>query len=1600
MSDYSALAPSDGVTLTALNNGDVVLNISSSSFTKYDEFKNATHQSIHMFSANDDAPAAILNDEDCLGTDKNGAIFIKPHVLSGLEIPLIHNIHFTISYLKDDGVSIEVMRRFKLVPVLGEMDQPVIESISSKSNGTEAILKIAPHEDSEHSKARRDDIMKVEIVVYDILAKTKVTTNVDHQESGEYTVTGITLGKSYRFSCFMRNSSGNFSRTSDFVEYTSTNKIDIDDEDVTAEIIDGGDLRVTVDAQSFNDITGSVAEIDAYRPLQLIVRTAIVPADMIEQSDYVPTKDSEWSVSTFNFSKPKTGSTASTLAAQSVLVPAVNGFTVVYQAAIVNGNGTGLFSTLDNESIEVNEPGAPELTVGDKFAVKSEIKQVTTGLQLIGYEFVATDKDDVALTGGAWSFETSEKLISGATASSTIGLSSFSGIKGNGDGLYPTVSTRAAAAKFTPASTIAAPFVIIKSRGVYVEVDDLETTNFLKKSYARGDFSCSGTINSSLKLTINAMDWVLPGAVRVYGDWAYSEQKISSVSLTAFTAPTATYSVVGSKTYATVKLTHANRIASGSALLSHSAFAEEHKAELMYILINKVTKEEFILGANVYNKELIRMVELTSGEKQDWVLVARVLKGAVKLGESAEASVSVPLVPGASRPLSGRYTCDSAIIATTTDYVLAHSAADLSGALKARFAIDYISKLSEAQNVTFAQDHLYEPAFYMSDLQVSSKANPLAQPLETEWGAAGGAKYSATKTGDNSTPVKYFNVMTVITLADHKRYRVNLYRRFVLKSTKNAAQPSYINDISPTRFEFITTIGTDQATFTAQGSEGRVDVQFESPAATASSKLINKYLGGFRNEVLIGEEVVKSSSEDVFSFLVSSKLQEMSVTGRRSHANPNSIFSNGLKLVDAERVCSDESGGVLVNVMAGPAKLTGVSVETVLNTNGTYSIKFMCDKPASGVTAKVSVTYDDDAEENNDQRTEYTIDGAVSDDATKFQKTVLHSTLITDFNSRVSAKDFIEDGVICNFVADDDNSDKHSEPVAVSYKPNMESTLAVADFKVEKFAGGLKVSTDKLSVQQLGGNANLSVKIVATDSSSKKFGDAKLITLGSAGLSETILLSSGVHTVSVIIQKSDLHVLKPIALGSFAAGAALLAAKADTFKVTNALQSVTASWTKISSLPTGWTIGEQALYVTGLDADGNQIWYIDANSNDFAPANPGTAPTVVLPAPTAPQIVNAPAQIVQPAGPEPTVVPSAGSGPQIVQPAGLEPAFVDEAGDAPTVVDEAGPEPDEVDEAELHEAWALATAARADYLIAKADYDAAVAARAVYDVAKDQWDIDVDARNVYLAAKAQFDIDVAARAVYLTAKAQWDIDVAARNTYLSAVSAHNTYLVAKATWDGHVAARAAYLIVKAEWDAASALYADYTSDNEAAFASKTGTSPLDSKRPFTVTSGTSKELRGFTVGESLSISLETTYIKTGETNQVARVETQAVCGGAPLFKDFTYESSDGVVYALINQQGAYLKDFLLFATYADGVVGEGLIRIPLTNWTSKTRKAEDCMVTIVLPAGPKPTGIMGFMLSSNGSMMAADPDGTFGQDSVEADSPYQRGSADEVKIIL
>ena len=1124
--------------------------------------------------------AVVFNDEACWYINSTGVKLLKSeYLLTGLETPLIHEIHVSIRFGADE-------KRYKKesVKVLGDMDIPVIVSVGAGSDGTDTavqedvLLTIEPNATSTHAKLLTDDINNVRIQ----MVSTAGTASYDFAPAvnGKYTISNLAVGTEYKFSCFMYNSSNNSSVKSNIKSHTvsNTRAVPTPTTLLTHTILDGKDLRLNVSSITDNDATiGTVQQIADFRYKAILLRTFVVPANKLLPAAYVPLEKEFSAPTRFDFSYDSS-TKKSTLAASALKLSDMNGRTVVYQAAMVNTNGTGVWSTIARVTVAVAVAPAPAITVGADLSV-SAVAHSVVGLQLLGYEYSTVDANGTDLDYGAWSCD-GELEIAGSKTTASVTLSAFNGILGNGADLYPSVSSRSPVVKYVVDGTASAkPYFKLRARAIYAPLGSLVATNFLKSGQSYGRADGSGTLALGLKINANLI--LAVGYSPITTEWATSATQVVTVPLTAVAVGSITgpaISVEGERIYATISMADAEA--------THKTFlAANAKSVVSYYVMDKknpsAARVPLVVGAYELpsTTKLSAKFEIPRGRGHEYVLMGEVLLGADKIGSIPERAVALPVVvQGADRALAGMYTSHPADILAADDEILAHNAAE-----SAVFAIEYSGKFSEDN----AMDDLYDDSKVEADYKLTNFKTSDDLILGGDWAALGTQPTVAVEKKIHSKNGKKYFVFKINTsLSALKRHKCEFHRQYQMVG--NAA--AKIVDQFPTSIEFIPVKAPSAPVFDAHGEEGIINASFESnesSLAAAQRAEIEKSLSGMRNDLSLYANrkfaVVKGSTEEEFShaLLATNALVE----GSRSYDHPKKYISNGLVSVDADRVSSAAHGRVELNLTAGPAKLTGVSVKTIL-TAGTHYIKFMCDKPATGISAQVAVSYDDKSEENNDQRFEHAL-AQDSVDATKFSATVTHTDLKTILGS-LTDKNLIENGVRCVFTASE--GVRGSAPVAVSHKPNMASTLVAADFKVEQLAGGLKVSTDALSAQQLGGNATLQIKIIASQNSLvDQYGEAKIITLGASGLNETISFGSGIHAVSVIIQKSDLHDQKTIGLGNFAAGAALDAAL--TFKVAaDSKTSLKVDWTHATAL-SGWALAEQRLYVTGLDLAGKKIWY-------------------------------------------------------------------------------------------------------------------------------------------------------------------------------------------------------------------------------------------------------------------------------------------------------------------------------------------------------------------------------------------------------------------------
>jgi hypothetical protein len=111
---------------------------------------------------------------------------------------------------------------------------------------------------------------------------------------------------------------------------------------LTHTILDGKDLRLNVSSITDNDATiGTVQQIANFRYKAILLRTFVVPANKLLPAAYVPLEKEFSAPTRFDFSYDSS-TKKSTLAASALKLSDMNGRTVVYQAAMVNTNGTGV----------------------------------------------------------------------------------------------------------------------------------------------------------------------------------------------------------------------------------------------------------------------------------------------------------------------------------------------------------------------------------------------------------------------------------------------------------------------------------------------------------------------------------------------------------------------------------------------------------------------------------------------------------------------------------------------------------------------------------------------------------------------------------------------------------------------------------------------------------------------------------------------------------------------------------------------------------------------------------------------------------------------------------------------------------------------------------------------------------------------------------------------------------------------------------------------------------------------------------------------------------------------------------------------------------
>ena len=135
------------------------------------------------------------------------------------------------------------------------------------------------------------------------------------------------------------------------------------------------------------------------------------------------------------------------------------------------------------------------------------------------------------------------------------------------------------------------------------------------------------------------------------------------------------------------------------------------------------------------------------------------------------------------------------------------------------------------------------------------------------------------------------------------------------------------------------------------------------------------------------------------------------------------------------------------------------------------------------------------------------------------------------------------------------------------------------------------------------------------------------------------------------------------------------------------------------------------------------------------------------------------------------------------------------------------------------------------------------------------------------------------------------------------------------------------------------------------------------------------------IGKKITVVLETSFTHSTEATQVVRVSDYDVPSGAPEFKALEWDSTNGVLKALVAHNGVAIKQFMLLAGYAAGKpLGKVLMNVDLTGFDSIADVSADSVVRYLIAfdqSKPMPSGILAILMNENGVDVNADP-ATFG----------------------
>lgn len=1072
----------------------------------------------------------------------------------------------------------------------GTAPRPVIQSIAPKPSGNnEGVqLVVTPHNYSGDNKLQTDAITNVIFTVTDN-EENAYEFNLAHDDAGIYdlSLAAFALGTEYFFTCATLTANG-LSESSDSVAFTIVDTVDPQSGKLSLELSNDVDVLVKVAAQEYTLLTGLPAGVaDDRKALNLLVRHGFADRALIAQDvDTI-----QYAIKSYPLRKSADGSKM-IIDAFNFVVSGAAGKEMHASYAIQSKVGTSAWTS--DVPLEIDPVlTAPTLTAvksaDGSYALTANVSQSPAGAILLGYQLETLNANGVLEDLGEWSVDAkNEIIIEGAVGASSITLSAFAGIVGQGVGKVPQVGIKPAAIVYTHGGA-SSPYFRVRVTAVYGQLDDFSFGDFVKQGlrYARSDLA----LNDS-KLKVAGKELI---AVSAFVDSAQvvSDMLNAPVTLAAPTSP----DLVTDDKEGVVTATH-----TVTPIAGVKTFAESNKANVRFVLknIKNGAESSYVYSEQEQNYQIQWLLEHGLHE---YAYGVEVLVGTTLIGKSPLTSITgLPQISGPNRAQHrGKYAARSAAISSADDVVMT-KVVDV-----VALAIETSGKISEDLDMPNLIDGSYTMNFDVTDMeeydQIKQKWAPTNDLTVTK--AAATRSYAEDDAEKGWDKKKKYAAIMIAGASPLVQYRGRVRRNFT-HATNNF--DDLVGDEG--HVYFVRTSEFTAPAVVVGGEEQKVIVEFSQPAANAltlEQKEIIAVLsrGGIANDVYVNgsKNPVLTGNDSVLT--VAATGASARVQGAQSYANPNRfLVQNKLESVDPARVSSAKSAEGVVNIEKGPDAATDVEFSTV-RVSGADKMRIVRAKAnESSVYYFVSITSDDSSVANLDKH--YTVKPtwtATTEDANVMEAFIENSTIQSGLG--LDAKKFMEAKLLAKVIASNASTlaatSRQTSSAVQLHIPNCVPTLAASDFNIDILPNSFVVTIAKLSAQQMGGFQSLQAQIIATGSMIYGNQTTDVQTLTKNGLVKNFgPMLAGEYTLSCLITGGDENypVSKPIALGKRILGTAMQAAK--NYKVYRAASGLngpvstvlTASWEN-ETLRGDYAKESQTIYVKTKDAAGNDQWIVD-----------------------------------------------------------------------------------------------------------------------------------------------------------------------------------------------------------------------------------------------------------------------------------------------------------------------------------------------------------------------------------------------------------------------